>query len=239
MVVNPMVGFYIPIIRIPYFSGGMSLSPTQGVDRPSHERRSMILAVMHVWSWDSQVETNLFVTTWQVCGRHILFFFVGGGYVVLCVYIYIYYIIVSLWSDNITPLTRWICKANLRSKKAKGWSIRATMRRQALYGVNAELLSSCVICCDELQFRHRTGSVQIMRQTSSSRLRVCQLNCIAYHCDFVNVGKYTSSMDCLGPSMDKLDSNKTPVDNSQKHHTVGIYHTWISLIPIKVWDWFL
>ena len=87
--------------------------------------------------------------------------------------------------------------------------------------------------------RRRTGSVQIMRQTSSSRLRACQLNCIAYHCDFVNVGKYTSPMDCLGPYMDKLDSHKTPVDNSQKHHTVGIYHTWISLIPIKFWDWFL
>ena len=28
---------YIPIIRIPYFSGWMSLSPIQGVDRPWHK----------------------------------------------------------------------------------------------------------------------------------------------------------------------------------------------------------
>ena len=29
MVINPVVGVYIPIIRISYFSGGMSLSPTK------------------------------------------------------------------------------------------------------------------------------------------------------------------------------------------------------------------
>ena len=33
MVIKPIVGVYIPIIRIP-IKGGMSLSPTEGVDRP-------------------------------------------------------------------------------------------------------------------------------------------------------------------------------------------------------------
>ena len=31
---NPIVGIYIPIIRIPVIKGWMSLSPIQGVDRP-------------------------------------------------------------------------------------------------------------------------------------------------------------------------------------------------------------
>lgn len=34
MVINPIVGVYINIIRIHIIRGGMSLSPTLGVDRP-------------------------------------------------------------------------------------------------------------------------------------------------------------------------------------------------------------
>ena len=58
MVINPIVAVYIPIVRIPYFSVWMSLSPIQGVDQPWLKW----FLYVHPYLEDSHCWTDMFST---------------------------------------------------------------------------------------------------------------------------------------------------------------------------------